>query len=335
LDQKPSLNSPYNPARAPVFDVADTAGPSLGEHKMTIKPHWKMGLNRSAAAIVVALVSSPSVAQDIASDTGSSERVSLAAELGVLSVDVTTAACNISAGIAPEDAVRVMGAAADRYRLLDNALVSGDPDLGITAQEIRPQTLAALTDMRDKWAEFEVTAKATTPGLDDQAEVTNLARWDGQIRQDAVTLLSEIIGTYADSILLLQTDAMFLQLVANQQLNIARISRNTCLFSAGVRERKSLEELADRFAQFETSLAALRNGMESLSVAPPPTPEIEALLTTISAHWNQQRDTLSTLINTSEITEQQRANVFVGLDDISADLRELSALYVANSKLSL
>lgn len=288
----------------------------------------------TGTALALSVTSTAVIAQDIAKDVGASERISLAAELGVISVQLTTAACNLSAGIAEDQAKDVIQTGATRFAQLDQALTFGDPDLGIIGAETRPQNLAALTDLKGKWDAFKIEVDQVTAHANDSDAVAELVRWDGQMRQDAVTLLTEISGSYADSILLLQPDAFRLQLVANLQLGIARISRNSCLLSSGIESRRLVDEVRDRFGVVDTTLAALRDGMESLNVAPAPTPEIQTSLQDITDRWETQRGSIEKVLAGEDITADARLQMFVALDETSADLGNLAALYVASSKLT-
>lgn len=288
----------------------------------------------AGTALALSFASTAAIAQDIANDVGASERISLAAELGVISVQLTTAACNLNAGIAEDQAKGVIQSGQNRFAQLDEALTFGNPALGIIGEETRTQNLAALAELRGKWEEFKIQVDQVEANANDLEVVEDLARWDGQIRQDAVTLLTEISGSYADSILLLQPDAFRLQLVANVQLGVARISRNSCLLSSGIEKRRLVDELKDRFGLVETALTALREGMESLSVAPPPTVEIQSNLQVISDRWATQRGTIQKVLSREDIDDETQQQLFVALNDISADLEHLAALYVASSKLT-
>lgn len=292
-------------------------------------------LRRLASAVpVFAMIATTVSGQGLREDIGASERISLAAEIGTLSVQITAAACNINGGIAESTATDVINASSARFDVLDNALKNGDANLRVIGAETRTQNLIALSALRDEWAVFQGVADQVVTSDQDGSAVNALVKADGQIRQDAIVLFSEISSSYADSILLLQPDAIRLQLLANAQFAAARISRNVCALSAGVQNKRLEDELKSRFDQFDTALDGLIHGMDSLSIAPPPTQEIESRLAEIRTKWRPQRAVVLRLLSGNAIAAPSQETLFVDMNEISAELQTLTALYAASSKLS-
>ncbi len=288
----------------------------------------------AAAGVALVAGSTLATAQDLREDIGASECISLAAELGVLSVQMTTAACNMEAGIAEHAAADVIETGAARFAVLENALLFGDTSLGVIGPETRQQNLVAMADIREKWDQFKDDLEQLTVAANDLDFVNELLKWDGQIRQDAVTLLSEFTASYADSILLLQTDTIRLQFVANERLHAARISRNFCALNSGFTKRRVNDELQERFEQFDAGLSVLANGMEALGIAPPPTAEIKQKLSEIGANWAPHRENIERFLTGETADVATREELFIAMNSIGDDLRELTNLYVASSKLT-
>ena len=311
-----------------MFDKASTKieeGRARGRFPLAIV------LTGAVAAIALACTT-PAFANGITEDVGSSERVNLSGQLGTLSERITAAACNLSAGIASTEAQAVVQISTHHFGRIHKALLEGNRGFGILGEETRPRTLQAINDLNAKWEPLQEMANATQPASNNVTSVANLAEQSDPLQKEAQILVSEITGQYADPVALLHADALLLEIAGRQRMLANRLSKNVCLIASDVRDEEAIQELRQTITLFETSMNALQFGLESVGVRPPPNVAIEEGLAVVAKEWKAIRPVLDATLAGEELSDAERAEVFLAFLGMEARMNNVVTQYMKNSK---
>jgi len=82
-------------------------------------------------------------------------------------------------------------------------------------------------------------------------------------------------------------------------------------------------------------LDALQNGMETVGLQPAPNAEIAAGLEAVQSNWFDVKAHLDAIDSGAQISDEDRAAVFVGLNKTMADMNAVVGMYSEASKLGL
>lgn len=274
-------------------------------------------------------------AQNFAADVGSSERINLAGQLSTLSQRIIASACNLNAGIAVRESNAVLQISTNQFERINDALLYGNRGFGILGEEARPRTLRAITELYDVWTPLQAEALEARVGETQEDLIGSLAEQSNAVLEEANILVSEITAQYADPVALLHADALLIDLAGRQRMLSQRMSKAICLIASGIAVEESLEELQATMELFEVTLTALRNGLESVGVRPPPTERIEEGLQFVVEEWNAIRPVMDAVILGGEIDAPMRARLFGAFLGMEARMNNVVFMYDKNSKLDL
>lgn len=278
---------------------------------------------------------SPNTNGQFVQDIGSSERINLSGKLRMLSQRIPAAACNLNAGIAPDDSAAVLNAAFAEFDQILTGLEVGDETLGIIGVEERPRTLRVIQEVHTKLEPFhDALDNMADDGPTDTA-VEQLADSNMELLEIVKLLVSEISAQYSNPAALLQSDAMAIDIAGRQRLLTQKASKEICLIMSDINAAASRETLGATINMFETSLGALQNGMADAGLNPPPNDDIIQGLATVHDDWFAVKDQLDAVLAGQTLSEADRATVFRALNTTMANMNTVVGMYSEASKLGL
>ncbi|MEO1641180.1 MAG: type IV pili methyl-accepting chemotaxis transducer N-terminal domain-containing protein [Pseudomonadota bacterium] len=115
---------------------------------------------------------------------------------------------------------------------------------------------------------------------------------DQSVTDQAHFLATEISSQYALRTQIVDADVFLMDLVGRQNMLIHKIAKETCLIVADLNADAARAALAETTQVFDASLSALQNGMPTMGVRRPPTPQIAAQMDALVAEWTAVRTRL-------------------------------------------
>lgn len=275
------------------------------------------------------------MAQNFTTDVGSSERINLAGQLGTLSQRIIASACNLNADIAVAESNAVLQISSFQFDRIRDALLFGNRGFGILGEEGRPRTLQVISELSSVWAPALDIASATAVGANDVDQMAALANESDAVLDIASILVSEITGQYADPVALLHADALLIDLAGRQRLLAEQMSKDICLIASGINVTAAQEDLRKTSKLFDDTLDALRNGLDSVGVRPPPTQKIADSLQFVVDEWEDLQPALNASLSGIPLSDDMRQQVFYAFLGMEARMNNVVVLYDKNSKLGL
>ncbi|PUB12072.1 type IV pili methyl-accepting chemotaxis transducer N-terminal domain-containing protein [Yoonia sediminilitoris] len=299
--------------------------------------HCVFAIRNGLGVLTIATLglASAASAQNFATDVGSSERINLAGQLGTLSQRIIASACNLNAGIAVRESNAVLQISANQFERINDALLYGNRGFGILGEESRPRTLRAVSELADVWQPLQREALTAEVGANQSDMIASIAVQSVPVLDEVNILVSEITAQYADPVALLHADALLIDIAGRQRMLAQRMSKNVCLITSGIEVEAAREELAATIELFDTSLSALRNGLESVGVRPPPTKRIEEGLQFVVDEWTAIRPVLDATLIGTQLDENTRTRLFGAFLGMEARMNNVVFMYDKNSKLGL
>ena len=293
-------------------------------------------LKRSLGCAVLGLViATGATAQNIASDVGASERINVAGQLGTLSQRIISSACNVSSGVTVRESQAVLQISPVQLTRSWVALLYGNRSFGILGEEDRPRTLQVINRLNDAWGPLLEQATQTQAATNDVAKVEDLASQSDPLLETANILVSEITGQYADPVALLHADALLIDLAGRQRMLAAQMSKDMCLIASGIAVETAKNDLAAASSLFADTLSALRNGLPSVGVRPPPTEKIADGLQFVVEEWDAIQPFIQQAMADQSLDAAARQRVYFAFLGIEARMNNVVVSYDKNSKLGL
>lgn len=275
----------------------------------------------------------PKSEADKAKEIGASERVNYSGKLRTLSQRVVATSCNYVAGIDPEASGAAMRAAQEEFNMIVDALEFGNPDLGIHGEEKRRKTQARIGELRDEWVPVSAGLDAISDGGASSVQVESLAQLSTPLLELAKLLVSDLSAQYSDPNAMLQADAMLVDISGRQRMLAQRMSKNFCLLASGVGGDAAKAELAATADLFEASLIALNGGMLNAGINPPPNKDIADGLAVVLEDWDTLKPIVEAALSGAAFDTETRAEVFHGMNRMTADMNKVVGMYSDASKL--
>lgn len=279
--------------------------------------------------------SKETVEQQFVEDQGGSERINYAGKLRMLSQRIPAAACNLNAGVAPQESQTVLNSAMAEFDRILAALEFGDDGLGIHGAEERRRTVRVIEELHTKFEPLGVALGDVVDGAPSDAAIQVIADGNMDVLEIAKLLVTEVSVEYANQAVLLQSDAMSIDIAGRQRMLTQKTSKEVCLILSNVNAAASADALGGTINVFETSLDALRSGMLNVGILPPPTAEISDGLDEVNAHWLSIKDHLTAVQAGETISDDARMAVFLGLNTTMAAMNRVVGLYSEASKMGL
>lgn len=282
----------------------------------------------AATAVCAGLVASTSVAGAEGFD-GSKARVTLASELRVLTQQIGSASCRVSAGIDTEAAAAELDEARQAFNTIMNGLENGSRALGIPSAEKSRVVLESLKAVQDVWApidEAAATLSSNSAGATRAAEI--IANGNMQLLDATMILSSDVTGRYSNPNELTQADAMALNIAGRQPMLGHRIAKEVCGIVAGTQDAGAVDALGQSVDMYSVSLNALRDGMLEAGVNPPPNEVISKELASVSETWQQSKPILDAIRGGMQPSAENVAALAQVSSGLTTDMNNVVTLYM-------
>lgn len=273
-------------------------------------------------------------ASTFAEDTGDVIRIESAEYLRTYSQEVAAAACFLYNDIDPSFSGDLLKEARDGFDLRWNALVNGDPSLGIIGGEARRKTQMKLTAVGEVWQEMADAVDTLIADPSNSAAVDHIKANNLKLFDMTDLLVTHVSAQYSDPTIIMQVDALKLEIVGRQAMMTQKIAKDACKIFTGDDRQVLKDNLSRSMGIYEASLDALLNGLPELGILPAPTPEIAAALEAIQADWSETRPVLDTLVAGEMIDRDTQVFLFKHMVEEMVRLEDLSHSYVEFSRYS-
>jgi nitrate/nitrite-specific signal transduction histidine kinase len=304
---------------------------------MKIEVSTKSWANTARALVIATtaiLVAAPVSAQFL-EDAGDSQRINFSGKLRMLSQRVPAAACYVQAGIDTADTTALLLAASDEFEMITAALEFGNPDIGIIGAEERRKTQVGLGKLNELWAPVGELARSTAAGGATVEDITSIAEHSVPLLDMAKTMVTVIVGEYAQPAAVLQSDAMLIDIAGRQRMLAQRMSKNVCLIAAGINVEVATAELQVASETFHTSLMALKTGMPAAGIMPPPNDDIANGLDAVIATWVEVQPIVNSAVGGEALDAEQLSIMFHGANALTGMMNATVGRYSDASKLGV
>ncbi len=261
-------------------------------------------------------------------DTGDVIRIEAAEYLRTYSQEVAAAACFLYNDIDTPLSRELLIEAREGFDKKWNALMNGDETLGIIGGEQRKKTIVKLEKIDAVWTDMagavdDLVADRSNSAAVDLIKATNLTLFDM-----TDLLVTEVSAQYSNPSVLVQADALKLELVGRQAMMTQKIAKDACKVFTGNESAEIKDNLSTSKSIYEATLNALLHGLPELGIQPAPTPDIAASLEAIQADWATVRPILDTLVAGGSVDRDSQVFLFKHMVEEMVRLEDLSHAYV-------
>ena len=267
-----------------------------------------------------------------AAEIGASERINYSGKLRMLSQRVVATSCNAAAGIAPGTSEKSLHDATAEFNRIVKALEFGDPELGIRGEEKRKKTIRRIGMLNELWGPMVAELDAVEHHTAAEEIIPTIADESGPLLEMAKLLTSDLSAQYSDPHSLVQANAMLVDISGRQRMLAQRMSKNVCLLASGLNVETAKPELAKTAEIFETSLFALRGGMQSVGINPPPNDAIVEGLEVVVEDWTALKPFVTAVLAGETLNDADREKVFLGMNQMTGNMNKVVGLYSDASK---
>ena len=262
-------------------------------------------------------------------------RLNIAGRQRMLSQRMSRFSCYIYAGIEPEEHLGLLRETRDLFEASHLALRHGSTEMKLAPEQnflVRDQ----LDKVNEDWQRFAVHLRESFEmNTVDEENVRHIDR-DGllllQNGDNLVRRISRVYGELLPEISIIMGVTM--DLAGRQRMLTQKAAKEGCLIEAGVNVDENREKLAETIHVFSGTLDALINGFPGM-VLPAPTAEIEAGLTALKANWAGPHDVFALLADGQSITDEQRALIDGGMEQMLNDMNHVVELYEHTAGLEI
>ncbi|MEM9787467.1 MAG: type IV pili methyl-accepting chemotaxis transducer N-terminal domain-containing protein [Pseudomonadota bacterium] len=265
-------------------------------------------------------------------DTGAANRIVAGDLLRTLSQEIPAAVCHLHNNVDVAEATELLSTSIAKFDAVSLALLNGNEAMGIVGGEQRYKTVVELEALIETWEpKREAAMKILADATDAEAAQIVYDSAD-EMLEKTYHLLSELEGEYANPVELLASDMMLLEVSGRMAAMTQRMAYEACRVWSGDGDAHALAELDESISIFEASMDALSNGMPSLGVAAPPTPEIAANLEAVASDWEILSDYLAEVRSGADVGLEVREDLYHRLALKLYKVEELEVLYQDYSK---
>ncbi|MCK0095798.1 type IV pili methyl-accepting chemotaxis transducer N-terminal domain-containing protein [Yoonia sp. F2084L] len=265
-------------------------------------------------------------------DSGAANRIVAGDLLRTLSQEIPAAACHLHNDIDVEEAEELLVTNVTIFDVVLDALLNGNPEIGIEGAETSRRTAVEIEHMIADWEPIHDAALKVLDNHDDAVALNVIYDAADIMFEKTYHLLSVIETEYSNPTEILQEDVMLLEISGRMAAMNQRLAYEACRVWSHDGDSEMIADLQKSMGIYEGSLMALTNGMPSLGIVPPPTQEIAAKLAEIGDHWEDVHMQLEHVATGDEISEEERFALYHGLVEKLHRIEELEVLYQDHSK---
>lgn len=314
------------------------------------RPFWHVA---GAAALALAIGSQPVAAIDASrtlvhnanfdflsiagfvEDDGASEHMIYAAKLRILSQRIPAAACFEHFGIEKEASAELLRSATMLFDRILDGLEHGDTELGLMKPETDRMILADIKKTHEVWDPLHGLIEKIASGNSTDDDILLLAGKGAALVEITGHMSSVIMAEYSDPTVLLQEDALLLEIAGRMPMMAQRLAKDLCMIVGDLNADKHLDEMASTRTLFENTVDALRNGMPAMGLKATADPDIQAALDDAMSDWAAIRSVFDLVADGRTVTKETETTIFHAMNALTDKLDSIELMYGAASKMDL
>ena len=268
-------------------------------------------------------------------DDGASEHMVFAAKLRLLSQRIPAAACFEHFGIEPEVNAELLNTATAYFDRILDGLEHGDAELGLMKPETDPHILRDIASIHAQWDPIHELIWKIASGDSTDAEIISLSETGTELVKLTSKLSSDIMAEYSDPTLLLQSDALKLEIAGRMPMMAQRMAKDLCMAIGGLKADEMKTEMAETRVLFENTANALQNGMPALGLTATDDPEIQAALSVAMEQWASVAPSFDRLVAGEVISKEEETLIYHKMHALTDQLDAIEMMFSAASKMNL
>ena len=254
------------------------------------------------------------------------DRILLAGQLRTLTQQVAAASCAIVSGVDVDEAYNVMEQATTNFDRYIVALRDGDEAMQIHGPEQNARISKDIEHVQQEWLAIHGAVDAVLADRNDVDAAHEIDDHNMQLLELTTVLSTDVSGRYADPYEVSARDALLIEIAGRQLMLTQRMAKDSCEIWSGYNSEAAKIDLAATMEVFESSLTALRFGLDAVGVIPAPNDVIRDDLDTLLARWDVIKENQQTLVDGGELNDEQKTEIFhdllVELDDLEHLLQD-------------
>lgn len=254
-------------------------------------------------------------------------KINLAGRQRMLSQRIAMAVCLSDAGSEPARNAALGASAEDLFDRTLAGLRSGDPELGLVAEN-HADVLRALDAVDALWPRYRATAAALRTGQAPEGSRARLRAQAARLLKKTDAVVGALETAYGQG-LVPPARAATVNIAGRQRMLIQKAMMEAC-FAATMEEGRTLRRrLSETEALFERSLANLLIGNAGDGIIPPPTPEIDARLVRVVRLWRWLGADFQALAEGAAMDAARLARLARAAEVVLVTMNETVSLYEA------
>ncbi|MEO0943392.1 MAG: type IV pili methyl-accepting chemotaxis transducer N-terminal domain-containing protein [Pseudomonadota bacterium] len=279
-----------------------------------------------AVVSAFAMTAVPAVSNPAEGD-GAQARINLSGKLRMLSQRIPSAACHLASGVDSESAAALLTGASAEFEQILAGLEFGDDGLKIYGAEERRKTLAVIRDLRNQWEPMKAAAVSMASGDVSDSNVQTILNQNMVVLGTAKLLVSELVAQYSNPTEMLQADSMLIDIAGRQRMLTQKISKESCMMTAGFASADTKSDLEGTIQTFEVSLAALSEGMKEAGINPPPSHQIREGLRHVKMEYDLAKPTLDAILSGQNASGEDQTSKFQVLNTTMKKMNDVVIMY--------
>lgn len=268
-------------------------------------------------------------------DNGAAEHMVYAAKLRLLSQRIPATACFEHVEIEAETNAALLRTTSQYFNRILAGQEFGDTELGLMTPETDPTILHDLQAIRAVWEPIQGLIEKIARGDSTDAEIIALSQTGAELVTLTSKLSSDTMAEYADPTVLLQADALTLEIAGRLPMMAQRLAKDMCMALGGLTVDAALAEMAETRALFETTLDALLYGMPALGLTPAEDPDIQKSLLRAQTDWAAVSPVFDALASGAALSKEEETETYHVMNALTDQLDRVQLMYGAMSKLGL
>lgn len=268
-------------------------------------------------------------------DDGAAEHMVYAAKLRILSQRIPAAACFEHFGIEKEASAELLRSATLLFDRILDGLEHGDAELGLMKAETDRMILADIAKTHKVWDPLHGLIEKIASGNSTDDDILLLAGKGAALVDVTGHMSSVIMAEYSDPTVLLQEDALLLEIAGRMPMMAQRLSKDMCMIAGDLNADKHRDELVKTRTLFDNTADALRNGMPAMGLKATDNPDILVALDEMMVDWAAISPTFDSLAAGNPITKEKETVMFHAMNALTDQLDQIEVMYSQASKMDL